>query len=255
LEKVFIAYFDLLGFKQFLLNNTEYVLSYRCGHILRDIENALSLGKTKPRNPGEVIADRKETNINCLNVSDTIIFYSKDNSIESFKEFIKIIHDFNWKVNFYNFPVRGYATYDNFTMINGQDVNEKGTIYSVNLMHGKGLYNTHEKSELLNWAGCAIDSTIENRLNEIGMHEYIPMLKKYAKKYDVPYKGYTINQYALKFSDEPINNDFFERIKEGIISAFKCDNKSITPSVQVKIDNTIRFLESCIEEKIKNKKL
>lgn len=221
--------------------------TYRCGHILRDIENALSLGKTKPRNPGEVIADRKDSNINCLNVSDTIIFYSKDNSIESFEEFINVIHDFNWNINFYNFPVRGYATYDYFKMINGQDINEKGTLYSVNLMHGKGLYYTHEKSELLDWAGCALDSSIEGRLDEISRGD-LSILKKYAKIYDVPYKGYTILQYALKFTKEPLSREFFVSKKEGLISVFKGDYKSITPSLQVKIDNTIRFLESCIVE-------
>jgi|TARA_R110002020_G_scaffold103640_2_gene242684 hypothetical protein len=248
MEKVFIAYFDLLGFKQFLLNNTEYVLSYRSGHILRDIENALSQGAMKPRRPGEVIADRKDNNINCLNVSDTVIFYTKDSSKESFEEFMKVIFRFNWTMNFHNFPVRGYATYDNFELIHGQDLNDNNAYYSVNLMYGKGLYKSHDKTDLQDWAGCAIDSSIESKVeNEFGGDKSV--IWKYAKKYDVPYKNHTIFQYALKFSETEISEEFFQSKKEGLIRAFKNDYKSITDGVQRKLDNTLRFLKTHIEAK------
>lgn len=245
MDKKFIAYFDLLGFKQFLQNNTEDVLAYRCKEILKNIEIALSLDEFKQRGSIELIADRKNTNINCLNVSDTVIFYSKDDTLESFKEFIAIIYQFNKRINFYNFPVRGYATHDFFNMIYGQDINELNTVYSANLMYGKGLYNAHERAEMLEWAGCAIDGSIERRLHEIKLND-LSELKKYAKEYDVPYKGYTIMQYALKLASDSEQEEF-KKIKEGLIMAFKNDYKSITPSVQIKLDNTIKYLETFFE--------
>jgi hypothetical protein len=47
----FIAYFDFLGYKEFILKNDSKHLRTRAGHILRDIEISLGQGKYKePKN-------------------------------------------------------------------------------------------------------------------------------------------------------------------------------------------------------------
>lgn len=79
----FIAYFDYLGYKEFILNNDSKHLRTRAGHILRDIEASLGQGKYKEPHNGIIVADLSETRINCLNISDTVIFWTNDNSIES----------------------------------------------------------------------------------------------------------------------------------------------------------------------------
>ena len=78
MNEVYIAYFDLLGFKEFIMNNDDKVLIRRMGHIFRDLEKSLSKGKyQKPKN-GTVLADISNLKINSLNISDTIILWTND---------------------------------------------------------------------------------------------------------------------------------------------------------------------------------
>jgi hypothetical protein len=99
----FIAYFDYLGFKDFIMNNpVEYQEKY-ISHIFRDIETALANEKLIHKSPGLVVADIKNSNINCINFSDTVIFYTNDNTSGSLTELLQVADIFNWQCNLY-FP-------------------------------------------------------------------------------------------------------------------------------------------------------
>ena len=114
--KKFISYFDFLGFKNFILNNDSDYIKRRIGNILTDIEFALGQGKITKTNYG-VIANINNSKINCLNISDTVIFWTNDDSLESFNELLKISFDFNWSVTCYHFPVRGAMVFDEIEII------------------------------------------------------------------------------------------------------------------------------------------
>ena len=55
----FLAYFDLLGYKKFIENNTEEQLEYRTDHFARNIERALALDHPEiaSKRAGHVISD------------------------------------------------------------------------------------------------------------------------------------------------------------------------------------------------------
>ena len=95
--KKYIAYFDFLGYKEFILNNDSDYLSIRINHIVRDIKLVLSKGKFKEPDGFTISPDISQTRINCLNVSDTIIFWTFDDSIESLEELLIIANEFNWR--------------------------------------------------------------------------------------------------------------------------------------------------------------
>ena len=238
--KTFIAYFDYLGYKEFLLRNTEKRLKIRAGHILRDIETALSQDKFKQVNPAMVIPDLSECNVNCLNISDTIIFWTKDDSMESCEELIKVCHHFNWRQNLYNFPVRGCLIYDNFEFMTGRQTNPNGAVYSPNLMYGKGLLHAHSKSDSLNWAGTVLDTTLIEKISESTIP---PFIYEYAIKYKVPYKGFYRKEYALKLTQNISNQTQIDGFIDDIYRVFEMDNKSITSSVEEKMKNTIDFIK------------
>lgn len=238
--KKFIAYFDLLGYKEFLLRNSEEHLRRRASHILRDIELSLSQDKTKKAGMGAV-ADLSNVTINCLNISDTVIFSSQDDSIESCLELLNVSYAFNWKQILFNFPVRGCIIYDNFEMVTGQQYNAKGASYSPNLMYGKGLYSAHEKVELLNWAGTVIDSSLVEQM--IDKKEFYDFLKEKAIKYKVPYKGFYRTEYALRLVHGELNDVALANEIRNITGVFESDSKSVTPSVEEKMKNTIEFLK------------
>ena len=244
--KRFIAYFDFLGYKEFILNNDSEHLRRRAGHILRDIESSLGQGKyQEPRN-GVIVADLSSTRINCLNISDTVIFWTNDDSVESLEELLLVAYEFNWREILYNFPVRGVVYCDEIEMISGQQKNQAGAIYSPNLINGHGLVKAHLKAENLNWAGSVIDKTVIEQIN--GKVDIQSFLEPFAKPYKVPYKvyGHDIQEeFALNINKGVLNETAFNNTKDGIIRAFSSDNKSIDkPRVQEILANTIAFLET-----------
>jgi hypothetical protein len=243
--KKFIAYFDYLGYKDFIFNNDSDHLQRRAGHILRDIEISLGQGKYQDARKGVTVADLSLTRINCLNISDTVIFWTNDNSIESLEELLLVAYEFNWREILYSFPVRGVICYDDIDMISGQFKNQAGAIYSPNLIYGKGLVKAHLKAENLNWAGSVIDHSVLDEIN--GQTNVGSFLQPFAKLYKVPYKKSEgdHDEYALLLGKEGLNETAFENTKRGIIGAFTNDNKSIEkPRVQEILGNTISFLQT-----------
>jgi len=244
--KRFIAYFDYLGYKDFILNNDSEHLRRRAGHILRDIESSLGQGKYQEPKNGVIVADLSATRINCLNISDTVIFWTNDNSVESLEELLLVAYEFNWREILYSFPVRGVVYCDQIEMITGQQKNQAGAIYSPNLIYGHGLVKAHLKAENLNWAGSVIDQTVIDQI--AGKVDIANFLEPFAKLYKVPYKVHEQDiqeEFALNLNKGGLNDTAFNNTKNGIISAFSNDNKSIDkPRVQEILANTISFLET-----------
>jgi len=243
--KRFIAYFDYLGYKDFILNNDSSHLKVRAGHILRDIEMSLGQGRFLPVNNGETVADLNSTRINCLNISDTVIFWTNDDSIESFEELILVAFDFNWREILYSFPIRGVIFFDEIEMISEQFKNSAGAIYSPNLIYGKGLVKAHLKAENLNWAGTVIDkSVIEEVINRLNT---VKFFNQFAKLYKVPYKipENDIEEYALLLARGGLDDSSVTTLKNNIIRVFKNDNKPFDkPRVQELLSNTLAYLET-----------
>lgn len=244
--KRYIAYFDYLGYKDFIFNNDAAHLKIRAGHILRDIESALALGKYQKPENGIILSDISKSRINCLNVSDTVIFWTHDDSIESLDELLIVANKFNWQQMRFNMPARGVIYFDEFEMLSGQRNNSVGAIYSANLIYGKGLASAHMKCESFSWAGCVIDETVVQQVKgKIDVHTFF---SQYAKLYKVPYTkpiDNTPEEYALTIVTGPLNEEAFKNFSNNIIATFKADNKSIEkPRVKEILDNTLKFLES-----------
>ena len=241
--KVFIGYFDLLGYKQFILNNETEEVRRRLGHVLRDIESSLGRGDYK-EGRGGLVADLKGSRIKCLNISDTVIFWTLDDTDESLTEFLDVCFRFNWMMNTYNFPVRGAMIYDMMDMIHGAEVGAAGGMYNVNTIYGKGLIAAHLKCEGQMWAGSTIDKSLEDHV--LARHEGQAMLDAVAIKHLVPYSNQPENQveeYALKLVTGPLNAIAFGNLRKNIIAVFEADNKGMGGTAAIKLENTILFAE------------
>ncbi|MCO6163689.1 hypothetical protein [Flavobacterium sp. NRK F7] len=247
MKEVFIAYFDFLGFKEFILNNIdENELMRRMGHIFRDIEFSLGQGEMQEPRNGVILADLSNSKINCLNISDTVVFWTNDTTIESLKELVKVAYEFNWRENLYNFPVRGSISKGSIRIVNGININDLGVTYGVSCLYGKGIVNAHIKTESQEWAGTVIDNSMINEFtNE---DEAFSFLEKFAVKYMVPYKNGIIQEkeeFALRLTKSKLNEIAYTNTKENIERVFSQDHKSTThPNVQLKIKNTIDFLST-----------
>ena len=82
----FLAYFDLLGYKNFIEKNTVEHLDYRTTHFARNIEMALSSDgeRKESRNLGGYVSDISQSNVNTLNFFDTVVFWTNGNSYQDF---------------------------------------------------------------------------------------------------------------------------------------------------------------------------
>lgn len=246
MKEVFIAYFDFLGFKEFILNNDEETLIRRMGHIFRDIEFAIGQGKYQEPFEGKILADLSHSKLNTLNISDTVVFWTNDTSMKSLEELLKVAYDFNWRENLYNFPLRGSITKGKISIVDGRNKNEKGGSYGVSCLYGKGIVNAHIKAESQVWAGTVIDNSIISEFNsEV---EATGFLESYAVKYKVPYKSEVIQddeEFVLRLTKGTLNPESFKNLSADLERVFSQDNKSTShPSVQLKIKNTIDFLST-----------
>lgn len=244
MKEVYLAYFDFLGFKEFILNNDDDTLSRRMSHIYRDIEMALSKRDTYSPKNGVVYYDISNSKINCLNISDTVIFWTSDTDADSLKELIEVAYNFNRFNILYNFPVRGSIIKGKIKPINDYAKSEQGATYTVSSLYGEGLVRAHIKAESQNWAGTVIDSDILKKFNNL--EEAQDFLQPFAIKYTVPYKtnsGNSEKEYVLKLVRGVLNDESRENITKNIIGRFEADNKKFdSESVQSKIQNTLDFL-------------
>lgn len=243
--KKFIAYFDLLGFKQFILKNTieeQQNALDSVFHILRFCRSNGNVQLTKNGvDPNESLAK-----INCLNFSDTFVFWTNDESVESLIDLLKVVEPFNSLMIRKVFPVRGTLTYGEIFHAIYNEISKSDSLLNINSVYGKGIIEAHFKTDEQNWAGTVIDDTIITELmnREIDVNIF---LKPYAKKYKVPYKKNVQNkeEFVLCIVEEKINEEYFKNCKESIERNFANYKKCVThTNVRVKLGNTLNFLES-----------
>lgn len=245
MKECFISYFDYMGFKEFILNNPSEHIVMRMGHVFRDIENALSKGKMQEPKGGIVFADISKSIINSINISDTVIFWTNDTSIESFSELLKVTDRFNWSQVCYNFPVKGAIVFGEVRLVGGTTSFDGGAVYNVSCLYGKGLVHAHLKADDMSMAGCVIDQSVLNELEKHGDPD--GFLKDYSVKYKVPYKhppNPHNEEYVLGLTkvDQKLNEEAFTNRKRNIEETFASDNKSMNERSQQLLANTINFL-------------
>ena len=242
--KKFIAYFDYLGFKDFIEYNSLKTQKEIMENNFCDIELALSKGKTKRTNQGTPLADISNSKINCINFSDTVVFWTNDNTIESFNELLHVAYEYNISSIIRHFPTRGSIIYGELEHVDFRQESNSGGKYNLNSLYGAGIIKAYKKTESQKWAGCVIDNSV---IEIIGKTSEI--LTKYAVKYNVPYKKCNIQEeYVLLLWGDKLNEERFINLKKDIEINFTRYHKSIDKKgVKNKLLNTIEFLSSLKE--------
>jgi len=243
--KSFIAYFDYLGFKEFIENNDLEFQHRIIGNNFSDMEYALGKGKFKDA-PHGVIADLSKSKINCINFSDTVIFWTNDETEQSLIELLQVSNMFNLQSIDFCFPVRGSVVYGELLYVSFKQSNGGGGLYNINSVFGKGLVKAHLKANGQNWAGTVLDESFIDELKNRG-YNLDEFLSPYAKKYKVPYKnGVDLpEEFVYNIIQGTLNDEALKNYGNGIKDNFAAYNKSVdSAGVQEKIKNTLRFLES-----------
>lgn len=248
--KRYLAYFDYLGFKDFIEKNDLDYQKQIMNNNFRDIELSLSNGETSEGKSG-LIGDRSKCNISCMNFSDTVVFWTEDNSYKSLLELIQVAFNYNWRSNLYSFPTKGTIVFGELVHINYQDQNSEFATYNVNSLYGKGLVAAHLKTENQDWAGTVIDQSVIEEVERQGITSLMADIDDKAVLYKTPYKNHLVDkeELSLRLVTNGLNEEAYANYSKGIIKNFENHNKRIShESVQRKLKNTLAFLKIFIKK-------
>ncbi len=255
--ETFIAFFDILGFKEIVNNNNLTELKKLFEHLLRDTQTAVSGETYLQMNASEIIPDLKNQKVNCLHISDSIVFWTNSNTEEDFKEIVSVCHSFYWRSLKTTFPLRGCLTYgeidfnpDTIKIIGGVN------FYNYSLI-GKGLVDAYQKADAIEFAGCLLDMQAIKQVQDKTINDLI-----YDQKicmYKVPFKTEFNYEHVFRPIKGTHNDVSFRNTANGIKKLFtdasKSDVNKMPESVKNKLNNTIDFISYFRETDYDLKKL
>lgn len=242
--ETFIAFFDVLGFKEIINNNDLPEMKRLFGHLLRDTQTALSGETFVQLNQGTIVPDLKNQKVNCLHISDSIVFWTNGQTEEDFKELVSVCYSFYWRSLQTTFPLRGCLTYGEIDF-NPDTIRTTGGVnfYNYSLI-GKGLVDAYLKAESIEYAGCLLDKLAIKKVSDKLINDLI-----YDQKvcmYKVPFKLGASYEHVFRPIHGNHNDVSFRNTANGIKRLFtyasKTDIDKMPDSVRNKMNNTIDFM-------------
>lgn len=240
--QTFIAFFDVLGFKEFIYNNDFEEVKRLFSHLLRDTQYAVAGEKSVMARPGVAVPDLSQQKINCLHVSDSIVFWTNKDEEADFSDLVEVCYTFYWRSLQTTFPLRGCLVHGEIDFNPYTITNEAGaTFYNYSLI-GKGLVEAYLKAESIEYAGCYIDQTALDKVEDRLVTKFI-----YAQKlcyYKVPFKTGEGYEHVFRPVHGDHNDVSFRNRAKDIKRLFTHHTKVTTLSdgVRRKMNNTIDFL-------------
>ncbi len=249
----YIANFDILGYKDAILNTPGEEFKFRLDHVLRDIEFSLSLDATVGDDRGFIVADESRYITNFHYISDTIIFWPRSNSVEDVKNWFLVCCKFTRKMFVHNMPSRGCLYFGEFYELSIMRRQDDRVKKAVATMSGHALVLSHLKAENQSWGATVVDDSVVQafRFNSDLDH----LLDERCTEEMVPYKLVPTKQKKEKvirfIQDEEHSDNAFEFYKSWIEDVFAHDNRNVdNPRVKQILDNTIELLRRQLETRI-----
>ena len=219
-----VAYFDILGFKKKVTNfenqNGEGSLGIFVKYFYDEIINELK--QQSEYHPDKVFITW---------FSDTFMFFTRDDSVESFSRMHKSFDISCRKIISTMKPLRGAIGF--------------GQLYadiSKNLFLGSGIVNAYEYAEKQNWIGYIVTREANNRLNELGVD--LSRWKTAFMEYPVPFHQKGEKDKTLKLFVSKIHYNY-----PAVISAVKLmqqesmKDEDYQEKHRIKYENTLKFFE------------
>lgn len=192
--KRFVAFFDLLGFGAWVESSgSKEVFTYVRGFLNLMVRSSL---------PGSVVhedmsVDIEESNIGYINFSDSVVFYSRDDSYDCLKTMLFVCGEFM------NIVICGPSR-----MLRGAIA--RGEFYvdpEVNAYVGQALIDAYRLEERQDWLGLSLHESVErlpdfNRALDDHKGFIVRSLVPLLKSEDKPY---CINWANKKFIDASFN--------------------------------------------------
>ncbi|MBV7533822.1 hypothetical protein [Chitinophaga sp. sic0106] len=240
----FIAYFDILGFKEFIDNNDKAYVDHHFQHIFRESQTALANGQLINARPGIVVPNLAVSRINCMHISDSIIFWSNDDTEDSFTDLVNVCHQFYWRCMQASFPIRGCMVLGDMEFTPSNLPGANGTRFYNSSMYGKGIVEAYLKGENQDWAGGYVDNSAINAVRPEIVHQLAQDGKLIL--HPVPLRDQTtIEQYSFCIIQPSLNPIAYNNMVRSITDTFNrhMNGAVLHHGAQRKLDNTILFLD------------
>lgn len=247
----YIAFLDILGFSEIVNNNSQEEMAYLMSILVRDIQMGLTsedVGRTKTKLYSYGFApDLTEVSTNSILLSDTLVFWSNNDSVESFYALVKLVYVLmNTEAYYFHIALRGAITFGELGFL-GMQLDLPLAELNLSSVYGKAIVEAYQYEKNQEWMGCivtqkAIDSFMSQKPNDALKAD---VFTKYLIEYEVPFKapGGIIREknHVIKWARTWDADRFAEDIKKCFIEHQKLDKIPSNSSVQAKFNNTIEF--------------
>lgn len=242
--ETYIAFFDILGFKEIVLNNDLKSLNQKFNNFFRETQISISTGKTVPVGNGIIVPDLSKIKVNCIHISDSVIFWTQKQDLESFGHLIDVCKKFYQRSLQMEFPLRGAIVYGEMEFAPGIIKDGEENFFGNFSFIGKGLVNAYLKAESLHLSACLVDQSVLANIGEGQVYELIKNESLFY--YNTPFNNGTSEyEHLIK----PLKGDFSELFFRNRAKTVKENfeklmyGKPMTQSVHEKMNNTIKLLE------------
>ena len=252
MKEVYIAYFDILGFDQFIENNSNEAVLERMRNVFRDLERINGGAQKYKFHQNEITRNfASYSGVNCLHLSNTIFFWTNDCDFNTLQELLRSCYHFFSRNLIYNFPLRGAICKGDIRLLSDINRENNGSTYAAHSLYGKGVVKAKRKAKSQVWAGTVIADQV---VADLMLHENSrTMLSEFAVKYKVPYKD--VENQEEEYVLRPIKQSSSEGAKERlqntknlIAEVIAQDNKlGRADELEKKIKNTLAFIDFLAE--------
>lgn len=237
-NKRFVAFLDILGFKEIIEKNSLNDIVEIYSKTLKEAYDK----SIKTLESQEEFRD-EEASLKSTIISDSILFWTENDTFNGFVKLLLTIDYFIYAALRNGFLLRGAIVYDEIIELKATAISDKTLESSI--LIGKAITRAYTQEAKQDWCGCTVSQDAIERFKQL----HTPNAANFEDlvsygfliKYTVPYKsGKITDEYVVNWpkvlSSKP-NPDW-------IINAFKAHAKVFDVwEVQNKLNNTLRFME------------
>ena len=230
----FVAYIDILGFKELVLNNSfEYLINkFR---ILNN-DNLLFSSPNLFNKENELVC------FHSIYFSDTIYIFSSNDSISSFRNFLLALYYYTNGLLFNNIPFTGAISHGSAYI----DIDK-------NLFFGKPIIDSYILGEQVNYIGLVAHNSIDKYISSFNSSDVSDIVDNYLFQAKTPLKCGSIthnNLYWFNILDLEIREDLsIEMETKKSIKVIEDFFLTSSGSPRRYFDNTLDLMKKVWEDK------
>lgn len=237
----FVAFLDIMGFKDFIIKNKSEVVYYK---IMKKIRNILDdidefYGDDSDKNFGQ----SPNFFLKSVFFSDSILITSINDTLDAAINLLLVCNRFMAYCMKESIPIKGAVAHGKFYF------NDKESIY-----FGQPLIDAYLLEEDLKLYGIVLHHTFESKMFSFSKeHIFYKNLEHFIIKYKTPLQNKNIYHYNLNWVDRAISdnslNELFVVVKSEINSWLNKFYLSVSNQPRIYVDNTDDFIQFSLKKR------